>query len=161
MITCTFENGKAADPGLRHVTIGTIAFNDKNQVLLVKRSEKFTRPNTYTLPGGFLDRDETTAEGALRELKEEGGYEGEIVGLFHINDNPDRPKEDRQNVDFIYLVRVTEGTFKKNEEIISAGWFDKVSLPSEDEFAFDHRQTVLKFYEYLEKPFPLPLMGKL
>ena len=161
MITCTFENGNIAYPGLRHVTIGAICFNDKNEVLLVKRSEKFSRPGTYTLPGGFLDRDETTTEAALRELQEEGGYSGEVVGLFHVNDNPGRPKEDRQNVDFVYLVKMGEGSFAANDEITSAEWFDKNSLPPEDEFAFDHRKTLLKFFEYQEHPFLLPLVGKL
>ncbi len=57
----------------------------------------------FTIPGGFLDRNENIEQGTLRELKEETGYEGKIICLFHINDNPTRPKEDRQNVDFIYM----------------------------------------------------------
>jgi 8-oxo-dGTP diphosphatase len=81
--------------------------------------------------------------------------------LFHVNDNPDRPKEDRQNVDFVYLVKVGSGLFKENNEISAAGWFDKDSLPSEEEFAFDHRTTLLKFFEYQHHSFPLPLVGKL
>ncbi|MDE2590572.1 MAG: hypothetical protein KGL95_13015, partial [Patescibacteria group bacterium] len=59
------------------------------------------------------------------------------------------------------LVRVTKGSFEANEEITSAGWFDKASLPSEEEFAFDHRVLIMKFYEYLAMPFSLPLIGKL
>src|SRR5690348_18416793 len=106
MINCTFENGNIASPGLRHVTVGALAYNEKGQVLLVKRSSKYSRPNTWTVPGGFLDRDKTVKEAVLKELKEESGMTGEIQQLFHINDYPDRPNEDRQNVDFIYLVKV-------------------------------------------------------
>lgn len=161
MIECSFEDGGKAKGGLRHVTVGVIVINEHNQVLLVKRSEKFSRPGKYSVPGGFLGRDETASEAALRELKEEAGYDGEIVGLFHVNDYPQRPHEDRQNVDFIYLVKVTAGSFVKNDEITSIKWFNEESLPPEEDFAFDHRATILKAFEYIKKPFKLPLLGKI
>lgn len=161
MITCTFEDGGKATPGLRHVTIGALVVNEKNEVLLVKRSALHSRPNTYTIPGGFLGRGETTQEATLRELTEESGYTGEIISLFHINDNPDRPKEDRQNVDFVYAVKITGGSPKHDSEITSVEWFTKENLPGEEVFAFDHRATILKYFAYLENPFALPLVGKL
>jgi len=161
MINCTFENGNKADPGLRHVTVVCIAVNDQNQILLTRRAAELTRGNYYTIPGGFLDRNETAAQAILRELEEETGYTGKVEYLFRINDNPDRSKEDRQNVDFIYVVRVLEGEKKLNEEVTEITWFNKENLPSEEVFAFDHRESILKYFEYLEKPFPLPLMGKI
>ena len=161
MITCIFEDGGKAKIGLRHVTVGAIAVNDHNQVLLVKRSAKFSRPGKYSVPGGFLDRDQTVQNAVLRELKEETGHEGKIVALFHVNDAPDRPNEDRQNVDFIYIVQVTKGEFIKNDEISSVTWFDKESLPSENDFAFDHHATILKYFDYVRNPFRLPLLGKI
>ncbi len=161
MITCFFEDGGKAKVGLRHVTVGAIAFNEHKQVLLVKRSNKYSRPGKYSVPGGFLDRDQTIQSAVLRELKEETGHSGELISLFHVNDFPDRPYEDRQNVDFVYLVKVTTGEFIKNEEVISITWFDEKSLPPESDFAFDHRITILKYFEYLQNPFALPLLGKL
>jgi 8-oxo-dGTP diphosphatase len=103
MIACTFENGHQAVSGLRHVTVGAIVVNDNQQVLLVERAATLDFRGKWTIPGGFLDRDENTADGTLRELQEETGYAGEIVCLFRINDNPNRPKEDRQNVEFLSL----------------------------------------------------------
>lgn len=161
MINCFFENGSPAQNGLRHVTVGTIAVNDKNEVLLVRRAPHLTRPGLYTIPGGFLDRDETLTEGALRELKEESGYDGEIVALFHLNDNPQRPNEDRQNVDFVYIVRITGGEATLNSEVSEISWFDKEHLPGEDEFAFDHRAAIVKYFEYRQREFDLPLIGRL
>lgn len=161
MINCTFEDGGKADPGLRHVTVGVLALNEKGQILLVKRSDKHIRPNTYTVPGGFLGRDETAASAALRELEEESGYKGELVSLFHINDNPNRPKEDRQNVDCIYVVKITGGSPKHDDEITSIVWFDENNLPKDEDFAFDHRTTILKYFSYVKNPFTLPLVGKL
>lgn len=159
MISCTFENGNNALRGLRHVTVGAIAVNNDKQILLVRRAPNMHNGGKFTIPGGFLDRDEDIAQGALRELKEETGYDGEIVSLFRVNDNPNRPKEDRQNVDFIYIVKVVSGALTINSEVTNISWFSKDKLPKEEEFAFDHRDSILKYFEYLEKEFPLPIIG--
>lgn len=161
MINCTFEDGGKAHPGLRHVTVGVLALNEKGEILLVKRSNKHSRPNTYTIPGGFLGRDETAEVAALRELEEESGYTGEIISLFHLNDNPERPKEDRQNVDFIYGVKITGGAPKHDDEITSVVWVSENSLPQDTEFAFDHRAVITRYFAYQKNLFALPLIGKL
>lgn len=157
MITCKFENNNQAQ--LRHVTVGAIVINEKNQILLTKRAPHLLRGNTYTIPGGFLDRDENTKEATLRETLEETGIVGEILSLFRINDNPNRPKEDRQNVDFIYLVKAVGGSFNKNDEVTEVGWFDENAIPKESAFAFDHRESIMRYLEYLKSPFPLPIIG--
>lgn len=157
MIHCTFENGR--ETSLRHITVGAIAINDSRQVLLVKRDSRIHNGNKYTIPGGFLDRDENTKEAVLRELKEETGYVGEIEALFQINDNPKRPKEDRQNVDFLFIVKILGGEKTLSDEVSEISWFDKEDLPEDEDFAFDHRAIILRYFDYLDKPFALPFMG--
>ena len=160
MIQCEFEDGGKANPGLRHVTVNAIALNDKNDVLLIKRSTKYSRGNKYSTPGGFLDRDGDTKQAVLKELKEETGYDGEVLMLFQINDNPNRPKEDRQNVDFNYIVKIIGGEKRiDNDEVIEVDWFSKDNLPSDEEFAFDHRAIILRYFDYMQKQFPLPVIG--
>lgn len=156
MINCKFEDGGKGK--LRHVTIGALSVNKENEVLLIKRATPH-RFEKYTIPGGFLERDENTKTAVLRELKEETGYEGKIKFLFYLNDNPKRPKEDRQNVDIIYIVEVTGGTLRLNREASEIKWFKKEDLPDEEDFAFDHRGTILKYFEYLTKPFDLPILN--
>ena len=159
MIACTFEDGHHAEGGLRHVTVGAIVVNDHHQVLLVERAAMLDFSGKWTIPDGFLDRDENTAEGTLRELQEETGYAGAIVGLFRINDHPHRSKEDRQNVEFLYIVTVMSGVATINAEVSQIVWFDKDNLPEEEAFAFDHRESILRYFSYVEKPFPLPILG--
>jgi mutator protein MutT len=157
MINCTFENGKNAS--LRHVTVGALVVNDKGQILIQKRASHLPNGGRFGIPGGFLDRDETSEEGAIRELKEETGLDGEIVSLFQIVDTPDRPKEDRQNVQINYIVKVREGDFNKNSEVEESKWVSTEELPPEEEFAYDHRKFIERYFEYLEKHFELPLVG--
>jgi len=154
MIRCKFENGNEAS--LRHITVVCIVVNTKKQILLVKRAEHLSNANKYTIPGGFLDRDEDIKQGALRELKEESGLVGEKIFLFGINGNPNRPKEDRQNVDFIFVVEEFSGEFVDNDEVSEIRWFDHDALPSDEEFAFDHRESIMRYLQYLQEPFAIP-----
>ncbi len=157
MIDCKFENGNNAS--LRHLTVGALVVNDNGQVLITKRAAHLPNGGKYCIPSGFLDRDETSGEGAIRELKEETGLDGEIEHLFQIVDTPDRPKEDRQNVQINYIVKVKDGEFNKNSEVEESKWVNKDDLPTEEEFAYDHRKFIERYFEYLEKPFDLPLLG--
>jgi len=156
MIQCTFENGH--EVSLRHVTVGCIVINSDKQILLVKRAKHLPNGEKYTIPGGFLDRDEDIPQGALRELKEESGLVGEKIFLFRINGSPTRPKEDRQNVDFIFIVEAFSGELTENEEVSEMHWFNQDDLPNEDAFAFDHRESILKYLEYRKEAFAIPLL---
>ncbi|MBU2632652.1 NUDIX hydrolase [Patescibacteria group bacterium] len=149
MLTCFFENNAKALRGFRHVTVGAIAVNKKQQVLLIKRAKHLHNGGKYAIPGGFLDRNEDTKQAALRELKEETGLKGEVDFLFKINDNPNRPKEDRQNVDFLYIVKILGGQEKISPETSNIEWFNKETLPAEEEFAFDHRNIILEYLNTL------------
>ncbi len=65
--------------------------------------------------------------------------DGGKANLRHItvNDNPDRPKEDRQN------------------------WVDLDKIPPLDQIAFDHGEHIELYKNYLKNKFPIPLLGKL
>lgn len=155
MITCTFENGNPAS--LRHVVVHAIVEND-GKLLLVKRSPKISEGGKWSLPSGFLDRNETAAQCALRELKEETGWEGEIGQLFFIKTDPNRPHEDRQNVSFYFLVipkgKVKEGDWESTEVV----WIPVDRLPPLDSFAFDHGESIGLYLKYRKTPFDTPIV---
>lgn len=146
MITCAFENdGKAF---LRHVVMDVLII-DGNKILLVKRTGKLLESGKWALPGGFLDRDETTKQGAAREVKEETGYEIEIVKLLRVIDRPDRPNEDRQNVSFVYIAKPIKIDGVADNESSEMKWFDLDKLPSVEEIAFDHLENIKIYRESL------------
>ena len=159
MIKCQFENGR--ESSLRHVTVGVIAVKN-NQILLVKRSPKVINPGKYAIPGGFMDRDETAAQAALRELKEETGYSGKIKFILRVNDSPHRPQEDRQNVDFCFVAEISEkGNDFDKEEVEEVRWFNLNDLPPKDQFAFDHYENIQLYLQYIKNPsgFSLPIFN--
>jgi 8-oxo-dGTP pyrophosphatase MutT (NUDIX family) len=56
-------------------TVGIVAcLNDKQQFLVIRRSEIDNREGQWTMPGGHIDEEDGSIEaGAVRELKEEAG----------------------------------------------------------------------------------------
>lgn len=73
----------------------TVLVNDKNEVLIMKRSRRVsTWPGTWNFPGGSVDEGETKREAAIRELEEEAGIIADpssliSLGVLTTNDNKD------------------------------------------------------------------------
>ncbi|OGG28933.1 hypothetical protein A2973_01355 [Candidatus Gottesmanbacteria bacterium RIFCSPLOWO2_01_FULL_49_10] len=154
MITCTFEDGGKAS--FRHIVTHAMV-EDHGKLLLVKRTGDILETGKWSLPGGFLNRDETASQGILRELKEETGWDGEIISWFRINTNPNRPHEDRQNVAIDFLVRPIRQTGNPDGESSKIEWIAIEKLFSFDQFAFDHGESIKRYLAYRKHPFPLPL----
>lgn len=156
MIMCQFEDGKRAN--LRHTVITGLIIND-DKILLVKRaSNLLNEANKWALPGGYLDRDETVEVGVKREIREESGYETRDLVLFLINSNPNRPAEDRQNVDMVFMGKATDKVNKPDNEVSDVIWCSFSQLPHEADIAFDHHMIISHYIKYRQKPFSLPIL---
>lgn len=155
MITCIFENGNKAN--LRHVVVHAIVEMD-GKLLLEKRTGNLLESGKWGLPSGFLDRDETAAQCIVREVKEETGWESEVISLFRINTKPDRPHEDRQNIAIEFLVRPIKKTGEQDTESSKVEWIPIDKLIPLADFAFDHGETIGIYLTYRKTPFPLPIM---
>src|SRR5690242_6701803 len=59
----------------REFSAGGIVFNDQGEVLITKHSQN----KHWSFPKGLVDTGQTTEEAALREVREEGGVEAEIL----------------------------------------------------------------------------------
>ena len=160
MINCQFENGNKAN--LRHVTVNAVVVKDK-KILLGKRGYFKGKPisefGKWAFPGGFFDRDETLTEAIKREVREESGWEIDDLKLFRICDNPYRAKEDRQNVDMLFVARAIKQKFVDSEEVTELKWFDLEDLPSKDQIAFDFAEDIELYKKYLKEKFPIPVLG--
>lgn len=155
MITCKFENEK--DAALRHAVVHVLAVKD-NSILLVKRSPDLIEGKKWGFPGGFVDRDETLEQAALRELKEETGYEGTIKGFFRINSNPNRRNDaGRQNIAHEFLVELgwQKSTYDKEQTAIELRDIDSLT---EEEMAFDHFETLAILKKYLKGEVAIPIV---
>ncbi|KKT78702.1 MAG: hypothetical protein UW75_C0040G0004 [Parcubacteria group bacterium GW2011_GWF2_44_8] len=160
MLTCTFENNSVAH--LRHVTV-TVLVLRQNQILLEKRGTYLGKPllesGKWALLGGYADRDENLEGTARREIMEEGGWTLNHLQLLRINDNPNRPKEDRQNIEMVFFAQAGEKVGVSNEEAAELHWFDLDMLPEPQMMAFDHLEAIELYKSFLKQPFALPKLG--
>lgn len=99
-----------------------VAFDEQGRVLLLHHTYRNRHP--WGLPGGWLGAGESPAQGALRELREETGFDGEIEALAWVGGG--RP---RREVAIAYLVRLTGGRFRANDEIDQFGFVALDQLP--------------------------------
>jgi 8-oxo-dGTP diphosphatase len=87
------------------------------QLLLVRLTQSAAR-RLWTLPGGGLDHGEDPADGVVRELEEETGIRGRIIGLLGIDSRrrtwrPEPAIEvDLHVVRIVYAVEVVGGTLR-------------------------------------------------
>lgn len=154
MITCTFEDGNHVS--LRHVVVHAIV-EKAGKILLVRRALRLLEGGKWSLPSGFMDRDETANQCIERELLEETGWKGNAGQLFRIITRPDRPHEDRQNVALEYLVTPVERVGTPDDESIDLSWVPVDALPAAEDMAFDHGESLSLYLSYRSGNLRLPL----
>jgi 8-oxo-dGTP diphosphatase len=155
MISCTFEDGNQAS--LRHTVVDVLVIKD-NAILMVKRTAKLLEGGKWGVVGGYVERDETTAQAVAREVMEETGWQLKNLQLLTIRDNPDRPHEDRQNISFVYLAEAVGQTGQPDWESDEVKWFPLDNLPPREQIAFDHAASIDLYARYLKENFTLPVL---
>ncbi|MDP2368093.1 NUDIX hydrolase, partial [Rhodoferax sp.] len=119
--------------------VGTIALWDDKVLLCLRNIEP--RKGKWTLPAGFMELGETTAQGAARETDEEAGAQFELEGLFSIL-NVARVGQ----VHLFYRARLTSEQFNPGCETIEARLFAEDEIPW-DEIAFRTvKETLERFF---------------
>ena len=118
--------------------VGTIPlWGDK--VLLCKRNIE-PRKGKWTLPAGFMELGETTAEGAARETVEEAGAQFEMQALFSLI-NVARVGQ----VHLFYRATLLSPEFAPGTETQEAMLFDEADIPW-DEIAFRTVKETLEHF---------------
>lgn len=118
--------------------VGTVpVWGDK--VLLCKRNIE-PRLGKWTLPAGFMELNETVADGAARETVEEAGAQFEMQDLFTLM-NVTRVGQ----VHFFYRAQLTSDQFNPGHETQEARLFAEHEIPWDD-IAFRTVKETLQHY---------------
>ncbi|TEA77439.1 NUDIX hydrolase [Allopusillimonas ginsengisoli] len=132
----------------------------QDKILLCRRAIE-PRFNKWTLPAGFMELGETTAQGAMRETQEEAGAQIELGPLYTVIDVPHA-----EQVHFFYLAKVLSEDMVPGPESLEARFFDETEIPW-DQLAFRTVITTLEHYiadrrkgsfplHYYDIPYPPP-----
>ena len=115
------EKQQAHEDGNFHRTVHVWIINDKNELLLQKRSaSKKTHPNCWDISGaGHIKAGESVVDGAIRELKEELGVEVEEKDLQYIATIKSTKNPKNMEFQYVYLLNcnkeIEEYIFEDNE----------------------------------------------
>ena len=120
--------------------VGTVPWLE-DRVLLCKRNIE-PRWGKWTLPAGFMELDETTAEGAMRETHEEAGAQIELEGLFTVLSVPRVGQ-----VHLFYRARLLSDVFDPGFETIEARLFREDEIPWEEIAFRTVKETLLRYFE--------------
>ena len=120
------------------LVVGTVP-EYQGRLLLCRRAIE-PRYGYWTLPAGFMENDETTAQAAARETLEESGARVELGAPFSMISVPHV-----NQVHLFYLARVLELGAQPGEETLEVGFFDEATLPWQ-EVAFRTVGLTLKRY---------------
>ncbi|MDP3139050.1 MAG: NUDIX hydrolase [Burkholderiaceae bacterium] len=118
--------------------VGTIPHLE-DRVLLCKRNIE-PRWGKWTLPAGFMELNESTAEGAARETDEEAGAKFEMQELFSV-----LSVVRVGQVHLFYRARLLSDEFNPGHETIEARLFTENEIPW-DEIAFRTVKETLERY---------------
>ena len=126
----------------------------QDKVLLCRRAIE-PRHGFWTLPAGFMENGETTAEGALRETLEEAGARVEIDSLYSLISIPDI-----NQVYMLFMARLLDLDFAAGEESLEVALFDEADIPW-DRIAFRTVQKTLEhfFEDRKSGQFPLHMLN--
>lgn len=131
------------------VDVRAVVFNDKDEVLMVQERAD----NGWTLPGGWADVGYSPGEVAVKEVKEETGFDVEPVRLLAVTDKRCHPHPPHTH--YVYkifiLCRLVGGNFTSAFDILDKGFFAQNALPPLSEERILKSQIDM-MYEYKNNP---------
>ena len=129
-----------------HVQVGSNAIVERDGAVLLVRLNYGPRDGHWALPGGLVENDETTEEAAIRETKEETGFEIALDGLLSVWMRPGFPI-----LVVNYRAHITGGTLQvAPDEASEARFFPREELPPLEDLAWPstaHGLDVWRAYE--------------
>ncbi|MFI2346881.1 NUDIX hydrolase [Streptomyces sp. NPDC019443] len=112
-----FNDPKAPQANSIVPSVTAVALNEAGEVLLIHKTDN----DLWALPGGGVDVGESVADAAVRETKEETGFDVEVTGLVGLYTNPAHVMayddgEVRQQFSICFTAKITGGELRTSSE---------------------------------------------
>ena len=141
-------------PSANSLVVGSSAVvtDDEGRILLQRRSDS----GNWALPGGAMDIGETLAQSAIREVKEETGFDVHIDHIIGIYSDPGHvfaydDGEVRQEFSICLACTIAGGTLLVSSESIAVEFFPVADLPDLQM----HESIRIRIRDYIESKPPV------
>lgn len=107
------------------VAVTAVVLDDAGRVLMIQRTDN----DLWAVPGGAQELGETSADAAVREVREETGLEVEVTGLVGIYSDPRHviaydDGEVRQEFSLCFHARPIDGQLTPSSESKQVHWVE-------------------------------------
>lgn len=126
-----------------------IVQNDKNEVLILRRSHSEHANGSWCLPGGKINYGETVEESAARELQEETSLNCHSLRFFFYQDSLP-PRKDSMHCINLYFECTVSGNIVLNNESSHFAWIGP-AIMKDYEIAFRNDEALIRYWK--EKDF--------
>ena len=125
-----FDDPDAPPPNSLVPAASVIVVDADGQVLMIRRTDS----GNYSLPGGVMELGESIAEAAIREAKEETGFDVAITGVIGIYSDPGHlieytsDGEVRQEFTTVFSAHLVGGKATLSSESSEVTWIDPKAI---------------------------------
>jgi ADP-ribose pyrophosphatase YjhB (NUDIX family) len=128
-------------------SVVAVVEDDQGRILLIHKTDN----DLWALPGGGHDIGESIAETVVREVKEETGYDVEVVNIVGTYTNPRHVMayddgEVRQQFSICFSARLLGGELKTSSESKEVAWI----APADTGRLQMHQSMRMRLAHYLE-----------
>lgn len=121
---------------------GVCIKNDSNEILMVKEARNDIK-GLYNIPAGKLDSNESICEGAIRETKEETGFDVKLDSILFI-----QYLENKNILKIIFNASILTGSIQfDKDEIMDIKWIsieDLENMPEKELRSYNSNINIIK-----------------
>ena len=147
-----FYDPNAPKPNSVKPAAAVALFDGDGRILLLRRKDN----DKWTMPGGTMEFGESLGQCAVREVREETGFDIELSGLVGTYTDPNiliaySDGEVRQEFTLVYAAKIKSGELAIDQESNEAVWVpiaDALNLPLAD----SQRRRLQDVARYRESP---------
>jgi ADP-ribose pyrophosphatase YjhB (NUDIX family) len=127
--------------------------NDAHEVLLIKRTDN----GMWALPGGAQDLGESPLDAAIREAREESGYQVRVTAFLGVFSSAryeyvNYPWKENEFTHLLFHAEISGGAASCSEESSEVGWFSRDALPPLSDGHLPRIEYAFRWLHADEKP---------